>query len=635
MFTRLTVLLLSLWLIASQEGETDIIDPPEDGTGDDHEVQIENGVYVLNPTNFDGFVQSQELVMVEFYAPWCGHCKKLAPEYDAAALELKDAESVGVLAKIDANEHQEIGSRYGVQGFPTLKIFKKGVQEPIDYEGGRTQFEIVEKIKELSDPNWSPPKSEVIELTTDTFDSMVNKEAIMLVEFFAPWCGHCKKLKPEYEKAARMLKDEQIPLATVDATVEKDLAKRFDVTGYPTLKIFRNGKVSDFKGGRTTHDIVSTMKVEKNPHTVEISTSSQKKEAEKPNTVKVIGLFPGSNRDSVEYQIFEELTNDFRSSYSCSHSFDASFASKSFKVSKPTLLVAYPSLYVAKKEKAFASTPISTDSSIADLTEFIKANDKPLVGDYDCTNCNKIYDAVDTVRIYTSKDFGKGFDKNTKYWQEKAASVAKNFVGQGLYFVMCDEGKQSADMAAMKLTELGVETVFGVKTAKGEKYSPDEDVLDDMDDFKETLTEFVEDYLAKKLQPRRKSAPVPKKQSGPVAVVVGSTFDKIVSDPTRDVLIEFYAPWCGHCKALEPKYTQLANELKSDKNLVIAKLDATANDFPSDYDVKGFPTIYLKPAGDAEPILFNGNREVEDIKNFLKENAVLAFGGKTVLREEL
>lgn len=76
-----------------------------------------------------------------------------------------------------------------------MKIFKKGVEEPIDYDGGRTQFEIVEKIKELSDPNWSPPKSEVIELTTETFDSIVNKEAIMLVEFFAPWFVVFNKLK--------------------------------------------------------------------------------------------------------------------------------------------------------------------------------------------------------------------------------------------------------------------------------------------------------------------------------------------------------------------------------------------------------------------------------------------------------
>ena len=117
----------------------------------------------------------------------CGHCKKLAPEYDAAAFELKQAGSVGVLAKIDANEHQESGNKYGVQGFPTLKIFKKGVDEPIDYEGARNTFEIVEKMKELSDPNWAPPKSEVIELTTDSFDEIVNNQPMMLVEFFAPW----------------------------------------------------------------------------------------------------------------------------------------------------------------------------------------------------------------------------------------------------------------------------------------------------------------------------------------------------------------------------------------------------------------------------------------------------------------
>ncbi len=90
-------------------------------------------------------------------------------------------------AKVDANEHQEIGNRYGVQGFPTLKIFKKGVDEPIDYEGGRTTFDIVEKMKELSDSNWAPPTSEVLELTTDNFDETINNQQVMLVEFFAPW----------------------------------------------------------------------------------------------------------------------------------------------------------------------------------------------------------------------------------------------------------------------------------------------------------------------------------------------------------------------------------------------------------------------------------------------------------------
>ena len=117
----------------------------------------------------------------------CGHCKQLAPEYDMAALELKISDSIGVLAKIDANEHPSIGSTYGVKGFPTLKIFKQGAAEPVDYEGGRTTFDIVHKMKELSDPNWTPPASTVLELTTAGFDEFVNKQPIMLVEFFAPW----------------------------------------------------------------------------------------------------------------------------------------------------------------------------------------------------------------------------------------------------------------------------------------------------------------------------------------------------------------------------------------------------------------------------------------------------------------
>lgn len=106
-------------------------------------------------------------------------------------------------------------------------------------------------------------------------------------------------------------------------------------------------------------------------------------------------------------------------------------------------------------------------------------------------------------------------------------------------------------------------------------------------------------------------------------VVVGSTFEEVVFDQGKDVLIEFYAPWCGHCKNLEPKYKQLAKQFKKYPDLVIAKFDATANDAPPEFEFQGFPTIFFVAAGEINNIVkYEGGREVEDFSSFLREHAV-------------
>lgn len=141
-------------------------------------------------------------------------------------------------------------------------------------------------------------------------------------------------------------------------------------------------------------------------------------------------------------------------------------------------------------------------------------------------------------------------------------------------------------------------------------------------------------FFAGKLKPYVKSQRAPKKQTGPVTVVVAHTFGDIVLDNKKDVLIELYAPWCGHCKNLEPIYNDLAKKLKAEKNLVIAKMDATANDLPDNYSSTGFPTIYFAPANNKKsPIKYEGERTLEAFEKFLKEQATVSFG--KVVKEEL
>ncbi len=109
-------------------------------------------------------------------------------------------------------------------------------------------------------------------------------------------------------------------------------------------------------------------------------------------------------------------------------------------------------------------------------------------------------------------------------------------------------------------------------------------------------------------------------------VVVGDNFEMIVMDESKDVLIEFYAPWCGHCKSLEPIYKKLGQKYKNEKNLVIAKIDATANDFPPEYPAEGFPTIYFAPPGKkTSPLKFDGERTVEGFSKYLEERATVSL----------
>eukprot|EP00762_Andalucia_godoyi_P000507 ANDGO_05213.mRNA.1 Protein disulfide-isomerase tigA len=233
---------------------------------DDPSVSI-TGVVDLTPENYDSIVDGSRAVFLEAYAPWCGHCKNFVPEF--TILGEAYAKSVGahkdvVLAKLNADTHRELGGRLDVKGFPTFKFFAKGSTTPEDYNGGRTADDVASFIRSKTGAiiTISKPASAVVDLTLSSFTKEVTAAAskFRLIEFFAPWCGHCKSLAPTYEKLALAFEGEsdKVLISKVDATKEGELASKFDVKGYPTIVYFEPGSDTHkpYEGGRDLDSLV-------------------------------------------------------------------------------------------------------------------------------------------------------------------------------------------------------------------------------------------------------------------------------------------------------------------------------------------------------------------------------------------
>eukprot|EP00817_Percolomonadidae_sp_ATCC50343_P005799 CAMPEP_0117423322 /NCGR_PEP_ID=MMETSP0758-20121206/3976_1 /TAXON_ID=63605 /ORGANISM="Percolomonas cosmopolitus, Strain AE-1 (ATCC 50343)" /LENGTH=365 /DNA_ID=CAMNT_0005206455 /DNA_START=11 /DNA_END=1108 /DNA_ORIENTATION=- len=117
-----------------------------------HVYEPPSAVKVVTPENFDSVVGGDDNVLLEFYAPWCGHCKALTPKYEKVG-ETFARESNCVVAKVDADAHKSLGSKFDVKGFPTIKFFPKGSKEPVDYNGGREEQNFIDFLNDKCGTN--------------------------------------------------------------------------------------------------------------------------------------------------------------------------------------------------------------------------------------------------------------------------------------------------------------------------------------------------------------------------------------------------------------------------------------------------------------------------------------------------
>lgn len=218
-------------------------------------------VLILGDNNFDAALASNDEIMVEFYAPWCPHCIKLSPEYDIAAAKLKSNNIK--IGKVDCTQHRDLCQKHDISGYPTLKIFVKGEDEPRKYDGALTADAIVSKM--LHEPLSEPiPESQGDnkKIVAKNFDDLVmNSDADVFIKFYAPWCGHCKAMAPTWEEFATAHKDDKdLIIGDYDATANElqlDSYKEM-VKGYPSLLWIPKGDKQNpvkYQGGRDIDDL--------------------------------------------------------------------------------------------------------------------------------------------------------------------------------------------------------------------------------------------------------------------------------------------------------------------------------------------------------------------------------------------
>jgi protein disulfide-isomerase A1 len=408
-------------------------------------------------------------------------------------------------------------------------------------------------------------------------------------------------LAPEYAKAAEDLVGNPAKLASVDCIDHKELCNKYGVRGFPTIKLFRPGGKApvDYDQARKADAIVSYMKKQQQPAFKELKTETEVNEFTK-NKVAVLAFLKSNTGADVD--TFSTVAESFRS-----QDYVFAFVATPALISKFHGKVGTVRVYKTFDEP---TTDYTNTFNVEGIVNFVKSASFPLVGEIGPENYQQYLDrGFNFLWLF----YEVGADASTEAINA-LTSVAKNHKTD-LSFVKLDGVRYVEHAKHFGLSGKTPGFAIEDRTSKKNFLFPE-----DQEVTVSNLERWVSDFLGGRLNANVKSEAEPADNSGPVKVVVGTTFDRIVMDSSKDVLVEFYAPWCGHCKTLAPKYEELGKSFADVDSVVIAKVDATANDTPA--DISGFPTLILYPANDkSNPVTYNGDRTAEAIGSWLRSSA--------------
>ena len=198
----------------------------------------------ITESTFDDFIDQNEFVLIDCWAPWCGPCRRMGPIVDELAAELEGKVAVG---KLNTDEAPGISARFGITAIPTLLLFKNKVMiEPL--VGLRPKQDILAYMSAsgMIEAKKQEAKEEehfAAMVVDANFDEFVKSKEYALVDCWAPWCKPCLRMGPIIEGLAKISDDIAVGKLNVDENPMTSM--RFNIQSIPTVLIYKNGKQAD------------------------------------------------------------------------------------------------------------------------------------------------------------------------------------------------------------------------------------------------------------------------------------------------------------------------------------------------------------------------------------------------------
>jgi len=456
--------------------------------------------------------------------------------------------------------------------------------------------------------------SDVIDLNSVSYNKFIKDNKLCVVLFYAPWCGHCKMFKPEYERIATALKEKGIPAGRIDGDAEGEISGELGLEGFPTIFAYVDGKPVKYDGPRKKDGVLAFLERAKKPAFALITEKKALEAFYEKNPSSVVGYI-GESKEGEDNEIQNMFIGVANAMHFSGHAefamvndpkiIDPEATGPIFELRTPDLL----------KPVRFDIEGTDDDAHISLFNRFshwISSHVMPVLGEINEHTYQGYVDAGLPFVWFAIAD--KGDDAfNEKY--SFVRQVARENIGKFTFVTV------SGKTQARQIQYLGLEMdkLPSIVATDRLRYHMTSELNE------ENLRQFLADYLAKKIEPTLKSQEPPSAEAFDTSVVktvVGKTWKDFVNDDKRDIMVKYYAEWCGHCKAFAPNYIKVATLLADVKDkLYLGEFDVPENELKEDIGIKGFPTVIFYPAKDkSKPIVYEGDRSAGDVLKFIQEH---------------